>query len=82
MPKYQLKCVEGHREEVRMTYGEYDQFKGGRVVFYCDHPVDSVTRCLHKMGLALTAIPFVFAINDGDFKVSKKKFGMGNLTEI
>ncbi|KKN71179.1 hypothetical protein LCGC14_0423420 [marine sediment metagenome] len=78
MPKYQMKCTNGHREEVRMSYAEYDRFKQGEVNFFCTKSSD----CLARMDVELTTIPHVFAVNDKDVQFSKKKFGMGNLTEI
>ncbi len=78
MPKYDVKCANGHEKEVKLTYEEYDELQRGEWAMYCAMPLI----CRARMDFVLTAIPFVFAVNDKDFKVSKKKFGMGNLQEI
>lgn len=78
MPKYNVKCENGHQEEVRLSYEQYDRIQQGEVGLFCT----SSSECCARMDFVLTAIPHVFAVDDKDFEFSKKKFGMGNLTEI
>ena len=92
MPKYNVKCEDGHESEMKMSYEAYDCMKSGEGCdknFHCQvttvggtHFTDPSLVCRKPLEVVLTPIPFVFAVNDGDFAVSKKKFGMGNLTEI
>ncbi len=88
MPRYDVKCARGHEDEVKMGYDMYDRIQRGEERLSCPKRIQTGTHftdslpCPGNVEVVLTAMPHVFAVNDGDFQFSKKKFGMGNLTEI
>ena len=86
MPKYQMKCDRGHEAEHQMSYEQYDHVKQGELGVGCLQWNDGYDGgfkgfCGLRMEVVLTAIPFVFAVNDKDYGFSKRAFHE-NLTEI
>lgn len=89
MPTYEMKCPDGHTTDINMRFSEFDKMKADEPGYtvHCAAPHPTLFHiggvCGGVLAPVTQATPFVFAINDGDFAISKKVFGIGrNVKEI